>query len=133
MTDEIASNKLLELKIRIENGESFSALARAHSEDTISAANGGKLNWSAKGSFVPGFEDKIDTLPLNKISEPFLSQFGWHILEVLGKRNQDNTEIIKRNLARRYITSSRSQEVVDAWIIELKEKIFKWWTIFNFS
>ena len=122
VTDELASNKLLELKIRIENGESFSDLARAHSEDTMSAANGGELNWSVKGSFVPEFEDKIDTLPLNKISEPFSSQFGWHILEVLGKRNQDNTEIVKRSLAKRYITSSRSQEVVDAWIIELKEK-----------
>ena len=122
VTNELASNKLLELKIRIENGESFSDLARAHSEDTMSAANGGELNWSVKGSFVPEFEDKIDTLPLNKISEPFSSQFGWHILEVLGKRNQDNTEIVKRSLAKRYITSSRSQEVVDAWIIELKEK-----------
>ncbi len=122
VTDEVAKNKLLELKTRIANGESFSDIARAHSDDTMSAASGGELEWAGPGSFVPEFEDKIDSLPLNKISEPFSTQFGWHILEVLGRRDQDNTEIIKKNMARKYITSSRSREVIDAWIIELKEK-----------
>jgi len=122
VTDEVAKNKLLELKTRIANGESFSDIARAHSDDTMSAASGGELEWAGPGSFVPEFEDKIDSLPLNKVSEPFSTQFGWHILEVLGRRDQDNTEIIKKNMARKYITSSRSREVIDAWIIELKEK-----------
>tara|TARA_B100001248_G_scaffold258618_1_gene243125 strand:- start:816 stop:1724 length:909 start_codon:yes stop_codon:yes gene_type:complete len=122
VTDDRAKSSLIELKKRIESGESFSDIARAYSEDTISASLGGELEWAAPGTFVPEFEDIIDTLPINKISDPFSSQFGWHILEVLGKRNQDNTEAIKINLARRYITSSRAQEVVDAWIIELKGK-----------
>ena len=124
VTDEIAQNKLKELKVRIENGESFSDLAKAYSDDTMSAASGGELEWSAPGTFVPQFEDKIDQLPLNQISVPFLSQFGWHILEVLDKRVQDNTEIIKRNLAKQYLISGRSREVIDAWLIELKEKNF---------
>mgnify|MGYP005701533191 FL=1 len=118
----MAENLLAELKNRIENGEPFSDIARAHSEDTISASSGGDLDWAASGSYVPEFEDKIDTLELNKVSEPFLTQFGWHILEVLDKRNQDNTETVKMNLAKRYITSSRADEVVDAWLIKLKEK-----------
>lgn len=122
VTDDRAKSSLIELKKRIESGESFSDIARAYSEDTISASLGGELEWAAPGTFVPEFEDVIDTLPINKISDPFSSQFGWHILEVLGKRNQDNTEAIKMNLAKRYITSSRAQEVVDAWIIELKGK-----------
>ena len=122
VTDDRAKSSLIELKKRIESGESFSDIARAYSEDTISASLGGELEWAAPGTFVPEFEDIIDTLPINKISDPFSSQFGWHILEVLGKRNQDNTEAIKMNLAKRYITSSRAQEVVDAWIIELKGK-----------
>ena len=124
VTNEIAENKLKELKSRINNGESFSDLAKAYSEDTMSAANGGELEWSPPGTFVPQFEDKIDLLPLKEISEPFLTQFGWHILEVLEKRKQDNTEIIKRNLAKQYLISGRSREVVDSWIIELKEKNF---------
>ena len=124
VTDEIAENKLKELKSRIENGESFADLAKAYSDDTMSAASGGELDWSAPGTFVPQFEDKIDQLPIKQISEPFLSQFGWHILEVLDKRNQDNTEIIKRNMARKYLISGRSREVIDAWLIELKEKNF---------
>ena len=121
VTDDVAKNKLLELKMRITNGESFSDIARAHSDDTMSAASGGELEWAGVGTFVPEFEDQIDNLPLNQISTPFSTQFGWHILEVLGKRDQDNTEIIKKNMARKYITSSRSREVIDAWLIELKE------------
>ena len=121
ITDKIAQDKILALKIRIENGEPFSNLARSHSDDTISAASGGKLEWSSPGSFVPEFEDKIDTLPLNKISEPFFTQYGWHILEVLGKRNQDNSDIVMKSMARKYLTSSRADEVIDSWIIELKD------------
>ena len=124
VTDNIAQKKLLELKKRIENGESFSDLARAHSDDTMSAATGGELDWTGPGSFVPEFEDKIDTLPLKKISKPFSTQYGWHILEVIERRKQDNTEVIMQNLAKQYITSSRSGEVIDAWLIEIKEKSF---------
>ena len=87
----------------------------------MSAASGGELEWSGPGSFVPEFEDKIDTLSLNKISKPFFTQFGWHILEVLGKRNQDNSDIVMKNMARKFLTSSRADEVIDSWIIELKE------------
>ncbi len=122
ITNEVAFNKLKELKKRIERGESFADLARAHSDDTMSAANGGILGWSAAGSFVPEYEDQLDKLPLNKISEPFSTQFGWHIMELLDKRNQDNTEIIMNNLAKKHITASRSGEVIDSWLIELKSK-----------
>ena len=124
VTDDIAQKKLLEIKKRIENGESFADLARAHSDDTMSAAAGGVLDWTAPGSFVPEFEDKIDTMQIKKISKPFSTQYGWHILEVLEKRKQDNTEVIKKNLAKKYLTSSRSREVIDSWIIELKERNF---------
>ena len=122
VSNEMAENLLIELKKRIDNGESFSNLARAHSEDIISASAGGNLEWAAAGSYVPEFEDKIDTLEINKVSEPFSTQFGWHILEVLGKRDQNNTETVKMNLAKRYITSSRADEVIDSWLIKLKEK-----------
>jgi len=121
ISDEMAQDKILALKISIENGESFTELATSHSDDTMSAASGGELEWSGPGSFVPEFEDKIDTLPLNKISKPFFTQFGWHILEVLGKRNQDNSDIVMKNMARKFLTSSRADEVIDSWIIELKD------------
>ena len=121
ITDKKAQDNILAIKIRIENGEPFSDLAQSHSDDTMSAASGGELEWAGPGSFVPEFEDKIDTLPLNKISEPFFTQFGWHILEVLGKRNQDNSDIVMKNMARKHLTSSRADEVIDSWIIELKD------------
>ena len=122
ITNEVAFNKLKGLKKRIERGELFSDLARAHSDDTMSASNGGILGWAAAGSFVPEYEDQLDKLPLNKISEPFSTQFGWHIMELLEKRNQDNTEIIMKNLAKRHITASRAREVIDSWLIEIKSK-----------
>ncbi len=122
VTDEVAKEKLLRLKSRIENGEAFADIARAHSDDTMSAADGGELAWAGPGAFVPNFQDKIDTMSTNILSDPFKSQFGWHILEVLGKRNQDNTELIKRNLAKQYITNSRSRETIDSWLIELKQE-----------
>ena len=122
VTDEVAKEKLLRLKSRIENGEAFADIARAHSDDTMSAAEGGELAWAGPGAFVPNFQDKIDTMSTNILSDPFKSQFGWHILEVLGKRNQDNTELIKRNLAKQYITNSRSSETIDSWLIELKQE-----------
>ena len=122
VTDEVAKEKLLRLKSRIENGEAFADIARAHSDDTMSAAEGGELAWAGPGAFVPNFQDKIDTMSTNILSDPFKSQFGWHILEVLGKRNQDNTELIKRNLAKQYITNSRSRETIDSWLIELKQE-----------
>lgn len=122
VTDEVAKEKLLRLKSRIENGEAFADIARAHSDDTMSAAEGGELAWAGPGAFVPNFQDKIDSTPKGILSDPFKSQFGWHILEVLGKRNQDNTELIKRNLAKQYITNSRSSETIDSWLIELKQE-----------
>ncbi len=121
VTDELAKEKLLRLKSRIKNGEAFADIARAHSDDTMSAAEGGELAWAGPDAFVPDFQDKIETMPKNILSDPFKTQFGWHILEVLDKRNQDNTELIKRNLAKQYITNSRSRETIDSWLIELKQ------------
>ncbi len=124
VTDEIAKNKLSLLKKRIENGETFSSIAKGHSEDATSAVSNGEISWSSKGSFVAEFEDNINKLPLNKISEPFSTQFGWHILEVLEKRIQKNTEEIKKNLAKEFIMKSRSNEIINNWLIELKQQNF---------
>lgn len=74
---------------RIEDGEDFAAVAKELSKDTGSAETGGELGFSAKGSFVPEFEDAAFSLPVGELSEPVQSQFGWHVIEVLARENRE--------------------------------------------
>ncbi|MEC7885931.1 MAG: peptidylprolyl isomerase [Pseudomonadota bacterium] len=122
--DETAIAKLSSLKYRLENGENFSDLARAHSDDKVSAANGGDLGWIGPGATVPKFEEQLSMLNINEISDPFLTQFGWHIIKVIDKRKQNNSKAIRENMARRYIIGSKSNEVLDEWIKKVRGQTF---------
>ena len=77
---------LNELKERIENGESFSDLAEKHSEDPGSKGNGGKLGWVKRGSLVKSFETAAFTSPINQITQPIESEFGFHLIETLQRK-----------------------------------------------
>jgi peptidyl-prolyl cis-trans isomerase SurA len=89
MDDNQAREKLLVLKDKIEKGEDFAKLAKANSEDTGSMLSGGDLGWSSPGMFVAAFEETLATTPIGKVSRPFKSQFGWHIVQVLERRKED--------------------------------------------
>ena len=82
--DATVKQKLTKLRERILAGEDFSGLAQTVSEDPGSAVDGGDLGWSGPGTFTPEFEKVINSLKDNEISEPFKTQFGWHIAQVLG-------------------------------------------------
>lgn len=77
---------------QLQNGGNFAALAREYSQDPASAANGGDLGWMSADQVVPAFAKAMDSVPLNKISAPFKSAFGWHIIEVSARRSVDRTE-----------------------------------------
>jgi len=109
-SDDDARNRLSQLKQRIEGGDDFATLARSHSDDKGSAIKGGDLGWTNPGDFVPKFEEMLNTLEINQISEPFKSQFGWHIVQLLEKRKHDNTEEVQRALARDAIRERKSAE-----------------------
>lgn len=124
MDDAQARQKLLELKARIEKSEDFAVLAREHSEDTGSMLSGGDLGWSMPGMFVAEFEDAMQNTPINAISRPFKSQFGWHILQVQERRKQDMSDKMKRNQAANVLRARRFDEEFQLWLTQIREEAY---------
>lgn len=128
-TNEITSGsdartRLEQLKGRIETGEDFAALARSHSEDSGSAVKGGDLGWVSPGDMVPRFEETMNRLKPGEVSEPFETQFGWHIMQVLERREYDNTEEFKRSKARELIRQRKAEEELDIWLRRLRDEAY---------
>ena len=115
---------LNELRQRIADGEDFSLLAKEFSEDPGSALNGGELGWSTPGMFVPEFEQTMNSIALNEVSAPFLSQFGWHILQVTERRNQDFSDKIMRNRAENLLRQRKYEEELQVWLQEIRDEAF---------
>ncbi len=123
-SDEETLKAINELRSRIEAGEDFAALAKEYSEDIGSAMSGGSLGWSVPGQFVSEFENIMNTIELNQVSEPFRSQFGWHIVQVTERRKQDFSDNIKRSQARNILKQRRFQEELQIWLQEIRDEAF---------
>ena len=117
-------NQLNELRKRSIAGEDFSILAKEFSEDPGSALSGGELGWSTPGMFVPEFEQTMSTIAVNDISEPFASQFGWHILQVTERRQQDFSSEILRNKAQSMLRQRKYEEELQVWLQEIRDEAF---------
>ena len=124
LTDEAAERKLIDLKRRIENGDDFETLARANSDDTGSAVNGGNMDWAISSNFVPKFQEVIDSLEPNTISEPFQSRYGWHIAELLDTRKHDNSQEAMRAEAREQIRQRKIEEETELWLRQLRDESY---------
>lgn len=122
--DQAARNRLLELKKRLDNGEDFAALARANSDDKASAAKGGDLSWSSPGQMVPAFEEMMAQLEPGQMSEPFQTQFGWHVVQVLARREHDDTEKFYRNQARKQLFERKALEEEHLWLRRLRDEAY---------
>ena len=123
-SDEQVRRDLLALRSRIVSGEDFAELALAHSEDPGSASKGGELGWSAPSVFAPSFREVVESIPINDISEPFKSRFGWHILQVTDKREHDNSEEARRNQARDFIRERKLSEETELWLRQLRDESY---------
>jgi len=124
LTDSQARALAEELKQRVENGEDFTALAREYSEDIGSAAEGGDLGWTSPGQMVPEFENAMASTEVGKISQPVRSQFGWHIIEVLERREQDMTDAMRRAQVREFLHGRKYEEELDAWLRKIRDEAF---------
>ena len=124
VTDEDAKARLEQLVIRLKGGDNFEELARSHSEDPGSAVNGGDLGWANPGDMVPEFENEMNRLEPGEISAPFKSPFGWHIVQVLERRQHDNTEDIKRARAREIIRARKIEEAQQNWLRGLRDEAY---------
>ncbi|MCU7842553.1 MAG: peptidylprolyl isomerase [Candidatus Thiodiazotropha sp. (ex Monitilora ramsayi)] len=124
VSDREAKQRLQTLRERILGGESFETLARSHSDDKASAIKGGELGWTSPGDLVPQFEEQMDALPIDEISEPFQTPFGWHIVQPLERRQHDNTEEALRNTARQAIQKQKSEEAIELWLRRLRDEAY---------
>lgn len=124
MTDEQARQLTANLRARIIAGEEFGDLAKEYSEDIGTAQEGGHLGWSSPGQMVPEFEKTMAETEIGTVSEPVHSQFGWHILEVTGRRDKDMTELAIRSKANEYLHGRKYQEELDAWLRKIRDEAF---------
>ncbi|WP_416396780.1 peptidylprolyl isomerase [Allohahella sp. A8] len=125
LRSEAQAEKLIgEIDQRLEAGESFEALARSYSDDPVSASNGGSLEWASPGQTVPEFEQVMNQTPVGETSEPFQSQFGWHILRVRDRREQDQSERFMFVEAKNSISKRKFQEALTKWRTEIRDEAF---------
>tara|TARA_B100001109_G_scaffold172069_1_gene140621 strand:- start:276 stop:1523 length:1248 start_codon:yes stop_codon:yes gene_type:complete len=122
--DEASEKLISEIKARIENGESFEALASEYSDDPGSKQEGGLLDWAGEGTYDEEFERQMIKSNLNEITDPFLSQFGWHILEVLDTRVEDKTNERIEDRAFSYLFNRKFEEELETDLQELRADAF---------
>ncbi|WP_116812751.1 peptidylprolyl isomerase [Steroidobacter cummioxidans] len=123
--DQTIEQKLTNIRTRVIDGkEDFAAIAAVTSQDPGSAADGGDLGWAGRGSFVPDFEKQIDALSENEISKPFKTQYGWHIVQLLGRRQHDSTDDLRRQRAFAELRESKAEEETELWLRRLRDEAF---------
>ncbi|HEY9032230.1 MAG TPA: peptidylprolyl isomerase [Kangiella sp.] len=124
-TEEDAKQQLQNIRQRVLAGEAdFGDEAKKHSDDPGSAKLGGELGWNNLGVYDPVFEQTLAGLDDNEISEPFQSSFGWHIVQLLGRRTNDQTDAMKRQQAMRILQQRKFGEEVENWIRELRDEAY---------
>jgi peptidyl-prolyl cis-trans isomerase SurA len=124
MTDDQARELIEKLRARALSGEDFAELAREYSEDIGSAQEGGELGWTNPGQMVPEFESAMGNTAVDKISDPVRTQFGWHIVKVEGRRDEDMTDLATRSKAMDYVHNRKYQEELDAWLRQIRDEAF---------
>ncbi len=125
LSDEGAQKQLNEFTRRINAGEAtFGQLASQYSQDPGSAAQDGELGYQTPDLYVPEFKHQVETLPVNTISEPFKTVHGWHIVEVIDRRQVDRTDSAMKNKAYRILFNRKFNEEAGAWMQELRASAF---------
>ena len=123
-TDAQVKDLLLRIRERLVNDEPFSDMAIVYSDDTASATNGGDLGWLNPGDVVPDFQTVLDSLQPGEISGPFTTQFGWHIVQVVERREHDDTDQVKRTQAVAQIRARKTEEELQAWLSQIRDEAY---------
>ncbi len=123
VSENEAKSRLQEIKQRIDKGADFAEEARLHSDDG-SASQGGDLGWLSPGETVPEFESAMDALKVGQISGLVQTGFGWHLIQVLERRNTDVSVEQKRLRARNAIRTFKSDEAYQDWLRQLRDRAF---------
>jgi len=124
ISDDDARQNLLDLKQRIEQGEDFADLANEYSEDPGSKIKGGDLGWANPGTFVTEFENVMGSLKGGEISEPFKSQFGWHLMQVLERREVDMAKTVMEAKVMQAIRARKIDEELRLWLRKIRDEAY---------
>lgn len=124
LDDDGAREQLAKLKIEIDAGADFGKQASKYSQDPGSKDMGGDLGWADPGTFVDAFEDTVESLKPGEISEPFRSQFGWHLVQVLERRNQQQNAATREAQARNQIRKRKIDEELRLWLRRIRDEAF---------
>lgn len=123
--DATVRQKLTRMRDQILAGrDDFAVLAKTNSQDPGSAVNGGDMGWTQSDSFVPEFAAVAESLKVNEISQPFRTQFGWHIVQLLGHRDFDNTADAARERAFEALRDSRVEEATELWLQQIRDESY---------
>ena len=123
VSEDEARRRLIALKERLDNKADFAELARAHSEDA-SSVKGGDLGWLSPGDTVPEFERAMNQLKPGEVSDPVKTPFGWHLIQVLERRDQDVTQERKRLEARRALRERKTEEAFEDWVRQARDRAY---------
>lgn len=124
LSQEAAGRRLAEFKAQILSGaKTFEQLAEANSEDG-SASRGGDLGWASPGMFVPEFEDTMNGLPINGISDPIISRFGVHLIQVLERRDAVLDTKQQREQVRNVLREQKFEDAYSDWIRDLRGRAY---------
>ena len=124
LNDGEALELITTLRQRINDGEDFAAIAKEYSDDIGSAQEGGELGWTNPGQMVPEFESAMAGAEIGVITEPVKSQFGWHILEVTDRRDQNVAEEMRRRQVANYLHQQKYDEELEAWLRKIRDEAF---------
>ena len=122
--DDETRSLLSKIQSVVQQGGDFSALAKKYSEDPGSALKGGELGWISPGQVVPEFENAMNNTDVGSVSEPFQTQFGWHVVQVLDRRAQNMSETIMRQQAQMILRKRKFQDELPRWLKELRDQAY---------
>lgn len=122
--DDVVQARLQKIRDSVEKGASFSQLAITNSEDLGSASKGGDLGWVNPGMLDPTFEAQMNKLQPGQISQPFKTQFGWHLVQVLARKTLDDKQLYLHNQAQQMVSERDYQAAVKNWLRELRAQAY---------
>lgn len=122
---EAETKRLVErLHQRIKAGEDFAELAKSFSEDPGSALNGGLLSWIDPNALVPEFREVMNSTPSGELSKPFKTTYGWHVLQVMGRRATDSSEQFREQQAMNLLRNRKYDEELQAWLRQIRDEAY---------
>lgn len=125
VSDQQAYEKIRDIRRRIvEGGEQFEAMAREHSDDMVTGSKGGDLGWFGPNEYGTRIEEAVSQLEPGEISQPFRTEGGWHIVQMLDTREADRTEDVRRQRAEQAIRERKSEEEIETWMRQLRAQAY---------